>query len=39
MKQFYTKELHRLSIGLLIALTLLFPLLLNTAVQAEEQTL
>ncbi len=39
MKQLYTKELHGLSICLLIALTLLFPFLLNTAVQAEEQNL
>ena len=37
MKKFYTRELHRLSIGLLIILTLLFAFLLNTAVQAEEQ--
>ncbi|MDE1471737.1 InlB B-repeat-containing protein, partial [Eubacterium limosum] len=39
MKKFYTRELHRLSIGLLIILTLLFAFLLNTAVQAEEQEL
>ena len=39
MKKFYTRELHKLSIGLIIILTLLFAFLLNTAVQAEEQEL
>ncbi|CAK7021313.1 MAG: hypothetical protein EUB_02143 [Eubacterium sp.] len=37
MKKFYTKELHKLSIGLLLLLMLLFAFLLNTGVQAEEQ--
>ena len=39
MKKFYTQELHRLSTGLLIILTLLIPFLLDTGVQAEEQEL
>ena len=39
MKKFYTQELHRLSVGLLIVLTLLLVFLLDTAVQAEEQDL
>ncbi len=37
MKKFYTKELHKLSIGLILLLMLLFVFLLNTGVQAEEQ--
>ncbi len=37
MKKFYTKELHKLSIGLILLLMLLFAFLLNTGVQAEEQ--
>ena len=37
MKKFYTQELHRLSIGLILLLMLLFAFLLNTGVQAEEQ--
>ena len=39
MKKFYTKELHKLSIGLILLLMLLFVFLLNTGVQAEEQNL
>ena len=39
MKKFYTKELHKLSIGLILLLMLLFAFLLNTGVQAEEQNL
>ena len=39
MKKFYIQELHRLSTGLLIILTLLIPFLLDTGVQAEEQEL
>ena len=39
MKKFYTKELYKLSIGLILLLMLLFAFLLNTGVQAEEQNL
>ena len=39
MKKFYIQELHRLSTGMLIILTLLIPFLLDTGVQAEEQEL
>lgn len=39
MKKFYTKEFHKLSIGLILLLMLLFVFLLNTGVQAEEQNL